>query len=365
MNINQEVCRFSIGGKDEESYQQVYNGRHQYRNFGSRFHLFQLLHLLIYDRTKCKEVFVALLPSFLATKAFWLTLASLGSCDLADVSYGGYTHDKDVVDESVATIRSFGLFRYSETSPFPSDSSTGVSSSSSSINFPWQDSPTYYSLDLSRENETKLESIVDNVMERIHSCHKMDRHFFILDGNFRTARTAGAIALTLGFFVVLITWVQMCKPISGSLWKITVISVLLCTLLEGLTFLIFHASFCSGEIEHSSPFTFVADGTIFETDGINCKIARGSGATIAACAFWFLAAVTIFLLVPHGTISTNSIPYNGSNGRHEHLHFTTDDDSFTMDEYDNSTNEGEGGRPFSDLVINTSSTWYQFPIPHI
>jgi len=359
MNINKEVCRFSIGGKDEELYQQVSNSRHPYRNFGSRFHLFQLLHLLIYDRTKCKEVFVTVLPSFLATKAFWLTLASLGSCDLADVSYGGYTHDKDVVEESVATIRSFGLFRYSETSNFSSDSSIGISSSSSnssSIDFSWQDSSAYYSLGLSRENETKLESIVDNVMERIHSCQKMDRHFFILDGNFRTARTAGAIALTLGFCVVLITWVQMCKPISKSLWKITVISVLLCTLLEGLTLLIFHASFCSGEIEHTSPFTFVADGTIFETDGINCKIARGSGATIAACTFWFLAAVTIFLLVPHGTISTNSIPYNSANGRHEHLDFTNDDDGFTMDEYDNGTNEGGGGRPYSDSVINTSST---------
>jgi len=110
------------------------------------------------------------------------------------------------------------------------------------------------------------------------------------------------------------------------------------------------------KIEHSLLITFVSDGTIFETDGINCKIARGSGATIAACTFWFLAAVTIFLLVPHGTISTNSIPYNSANGRHEHLDFTNDDDGFTMDEYDNGTNEGGGGRPYSDSVINTSST---------
>lgn len=222
----------------------------------------------MYNRSKCKEVFVTLLPSFLATKAFWLTLASLGTCDLANVSYSGDIRDEDVAEESVVTtIRCFGLFRYSETSP-----SSGGGSGSSTTENPWYDSSEYYSPHLSKTNETKLELIVDNVMEGIHSCHKMDRHFFILDGNFRTARAAGAIALFLGFFVVLITWIQTCKPISKSLWKITVITVLLCTIMEGLTLLIFHASFCSGEIEHSSSFTFIADGIIFETDGINCKI---------------------------------------------------------------------------------------------
>lgn len=338
---NKEVRRFSIGGTEEESYQQASSGRHQYRSFGSRFYLIQLLQLLLYDRTKCKQVFVTILPSFLVTKAFWLTLASLGSCDLADVSYGGNTHDHEDAEESVTTIRSFGLFRYSDTSP--------SYDASSSIDYSWQDSSSNYSLDLIAKNETTLESIVTNVMERIHSCHEMDRHFFILDGNFRTARAAGAIALSLGFFVVLITWIQTCQPISKSLWRITLISVLSCALLEGLTMLIFHASFCSGEIEHSSPFTLVADGTIFQTNGIHCKIARGSGATIAACTFWFIAAVSIFLLVPHQDIPTTSIPYNITTGRQEHL-----DDGLAIDDEYGSIQEGRDGRPYSDLVTDTS-----------
>jgi hypothetical protein len=337
---NKEVCRFSIGGTDEESHQQASSDRHQYRSFGSRFYLIQLLQLLLYDRTKCKQVFVTVLPSFLVTKAFWLTLASLGSCDLADVSYGGNTDDHEGGDESVTTIRSFGLFRYSDTSP---SDDTG-----SSIDYSWQDSSSNYSLNLTAKNETKLESIVTNVMERIHSCHKMDRHFFILDGNFRTARAAGAIALSLGFVVVLITWLQTCQPISKSLWRITVISILSCTLLEGLTLLIFHASFCSGEIEHSSPFTLVADGAIFQTNGIHCKIARGSGATIAACTFWFIAAVSIVLLVPHQDITTTSIPYNIATSGQEHL-----DEGFAMDDEYGSIQEGRKERPYSDLVTDT------------
>jgi hypothetical protein len=49
------------------------------------------------------------------------------------------------------------------------------------------------------------------------------------------------------------------------------------------------------KIEHSWLFTFVSDGTIFESDGVN---ARESGATITACTFWFLVATAIFLLAP-------------------------------------------------------------------
>lgn len=315
------------------------------RSFGSRLHLFQLLHLLIYDRTKCKEVFLTLLPSFLATKAFWLTVASLGTCDLADVSYDGGTAEGNLVPDSVSVtiIRSFGLFRYSE------------SSSSESSSNSWQNSTTYYSESINEKNETKLESIVDNVMERIHSCHKMDRHFFILDGNFRTARVAGAIALTLGFFVVIITWVQTCKPISKSLWKITMFSVLLCTLMEGLTLLIFHASFCSGEI--NDEFIFVADGTVFEIDNINCKIASGSGATIAACTFWFIAAVTIFVLVPHDDVPTTSIHYNNANAtssnRFDQLDYA--DDGFSMGEYDSKKSEGSEKLYSDELLTSTVS----------
>jgi len=238
--------------------------------------LFQLLRLVIYDRSKCKQILATLLPSFLATKAFRLTVASLSTCDLANVSY--YGEDGTATDIPVTTIRSFGLFRYSESS----QNRSNLANDANIVSVV--------------KNETAFELIVDNVISEIISCHKLDRHFYILDNNFRIARAAGGIALFLGLFTVIVTWLQTCKPISKSLWNFAFIGVLLCTLMEGLTLLIFHALFCSGEL--NTGIQFVTDGATFGAEAVDCKIARGAGATIAACAFWFTTAISIFLFVP-------------------------------------------------------------------
>jgi hypothetical protein len=75
------------------------------------------------------------------------------------------------------------------------------------------------------------------------------------------------------------------------------------------------------KIEHSLLITFVSDGTIFETDGINLQNSagirryHGSLYLLVPCGHDHI----YFGSIPHRAISTKSIPYNSTNGRHEHL----------------------------------------------
>jgi len=234
----------------------------------------------------------------LAMKAFWLSIVALGTCNLANIRIG------DAAPAAVSdNVQSFGLFTYSKSrGKVPENANTG-----------------------NNETTTALQMIESEIMKEIGSCHALDPSFFVLDGKFRTARTAGIAVMMLGLFVVIVMWARACKSISKPLWKATGICVLLCTILEGLTLLILRAGVCSG----NNGSSLIAAAMDSDAVTIDCKIARGAGATIAACTFWFATGISMVFLPSEIDVSWTSIKNN-----HPHADSEDDDNRGEEDEYE-------------------------------
>lgn len=89
---------------------------------------------------------------------------------------------------------------------------------------------------------------------------------------FNSARAFSICTTVIGFFVMLVLWFAACLPFPPMMFKCMSICLIINTLFQGLTFLVWRTDFCTAE-------------------GVSCELARDSKCSIAAACLWFVSAL--------------------------------------------------------------------------
>lgn len=223
------------------------------------------------------------LPSFLVLKAFWLSLLTLGLCDLAQIATvmvaendGAPLTNKTSEEGNYGVgtkVMKFGLWGGGFSSNLPdSDDKLGG-----------DDDEFAY-----------IENEVEDEMEKITVCqfrlaNSDGPGFVFLDAFFRSARAFGIITVAVGFLSMIVLWTSACKGSSSTNVKRCVgVCLMLCCAFEGLTLLILRAGICKSPGD---------DSAVPRTTG-NCTIAEGATTIITACVFWFLTGLALIKVPP-------------------------------------------------------------------
>lgn len=118
--------------------------------------------------------------------------------------------------------------------------------------------------------------------EAYELCFKMP--FDDVDAYYQTARTMSSLASAFGGILLIIMWFSPCIGMKTQCWVACGIGLVLVSLFESLTFLIFESDLC----HESENFTY------------NCTLNNGGKTGIAAAVFWFLASVSVCYVPPPG-----------------------------------------------------------------
>lgn len=223
------------------------------------------------------------LPSFLVLKAFWLSLLTLGLCDLAQIATvmvaendgtpATNTTSEEGKDAAETKVMKFGLWGGGFLSNLPDSDDN-----------PGRDDDEF----------AYIENEVQDEVEKITVCqfrlaNSDGPGFIFLDAFFRSARAFGIITVAVGFLSMIVLWTSAWKGSSSTNVKRCVgICLMLCCAFEGLTLLILRAGICK------SP----GDGNaILQTTG-KCTVAEGATTIITACVFWFLTGLALIKVPP-------------------------------------------------------------------
>jgi hypothetical protein len=388
-------------------------------------HICQIFDLLLNDRSNLKIALLRLLPSILVMKAFWLSLASIGTCDLAhiyvnggvDGGSGGTMNNANNNATNNAhnnatnnahngiNVQSFGLFSYakvpvSQTIQSQTIQSQGSQTIQNSTNINRNNNNMYYpdgqegdnidnnlamnnnhtfwndTTDVLEEFGSHVELVLE---EELGTCHALDPHFFIMDGKFHAARVSGVAGVVLGLIATVIIWIHTCRSVAKRTWRLSGILVFICCLCEGLTLLIFRTGLCRGQGLQFPLYNQEHGGLEFQEGGLDdglaqdyygsssvasdgggtsststststptntitsmtldCQLARGAEATIAAAFFWFATLISMSC-VPSNSEYTWAMQYASAN------RVTTDDEA----------NDGDGEYNTDDNTLPSSST---------
>lgn len=98
------------------------------------------------------------------------------------------------------------------------------------------------------------------------------------DPYFKTSRAMAPISAVLGGLVMINFWFSSCVGMQKSCWRFCAFVLILTTVCEALTFLMFKSNLCT---EQGSNFKF------------NCKLSTGGNLSIAACVLYFVAALSV------------------------------------------------------------------------
>eukprot|EP01083_Nonionella_stella_P051371 136368_1 len=98
------------------------------------------------------------------------------------------------------------------------------------------------------------------------------------DPYFETARAMAPLSAILGGLVMLSFWFGSCIGMTKEGWRFCSFVLILTTLFEGLTLLIFKSDFCK---EHD-------EGLLY-----SCKLSTGANLTIASIVMYFVAALCV------------------------------------------------------------------------
>ena len=239
-----------------------------------------------------------IIPSIFVIKALWVSVLTLGVCDLARVDrikssiVSGSTglSGEDIVgsnvgDKYIEEAYTFGLWTYSS----------------------------------ELHTDHSVEGILNNELERIETCrfHMKDAddgspdNLFLEDSMFDVARAFAITTVVIGGISMIALWLTAAKARgTGHNKRALGTALLLCCLFESFVFLIFLSSVCRDTKFHEHR---------------HCSLQEGTGCIFASCFFWALTGVASFKMP-----RSDQIPEVES--------LNNEIDSSSMDEVDDETN---------------------------
>mmetsp|Transcript_9984 Transcript_9984/g.14656 ORF Transcript_9984/g.14656 Transcript_9984/m.14656 type:complete len:253 (-) Transcript_9984:42-800(-) len=167
------------------------------------------------------------LPSLLTTTAFILSMITHNSCRFVDREVTVLGGDVDVTERTRAAV-SIGIWAFK-------DPGTGLC--------------FYY------PSNTEFDSF------------------------FRTSRAMVPLASVVGGLVMVTFWFSSCMGMEKPVWRFCGFILVLVSLFEGLTFLIFRSNFCNEVLDGDLTF--------------DCNLSTGGNMAIASIVFYFAAAVSV------------------------------------------------------------------------
>mmetsp|Transcript_24137 Transcript_24137/g.52267 ORF Transcript_24137/g.52267 Transcript_24137/m.52267 type:complete len:607 (-) Transcript_24137:87-1907(-) len=269
-------------------------------------------------RRQGPAIFWRILPSILVTKAFWLSLLTLGLCDLAtivavvdqDTISNNYAQQQDVVGDDDTADDTLELVTDDGDAV---DESTGMASPGGDEDGDGMIKLTFglWSYSTTPEDRSAGDddvSFFEAEEERITTCtyHILAAEegvVFFMDPIFRTARAFGIITVAVGFVTMVTLWTGVLKGGSTAagasnhrsqrgrrkghkkrgLRATVTIALILCSAFEGLTLLILNSGACGNKRMEREY------GQIYR----DCEIAEGSSSPITAIVFWFLTGLAM------------------------------------------------------------------------
>ena len=112
-----------------------------------------------------------------------------------------------------------------------------------------------------------------------------------VDIYYQAARIMSSLATALGSIILIIMWFSPCIGMRTQCWVACGIGLVLASLFESLTFLIFESNVC----HESNNFEYY------------CTLGNGGKSGIAAAILWFVAAVCVCFVPPPGKQSGDNV----------------------------------------------------------
>jgi hypothetical protein len=143
-----------------------------------------------------------------------------------------------------------------------------------------------------------------------------------IDSPWKTARAFSIMSLVIGGLITVLLWLTPClMSISLAHWQLCIVLLILVTLFQGLTFMIFQSDLCS---DNSIALTGLPSQSqnLFEDE---CEWDDGTTANVISTVLWFLTALFMMYLkgppspppvpttteVQHVTYEQSSLPEGG------------------------------------------------------
>lgn len=218
--------------------------------------------------TRAINLFRRVLPSMFVSTAFWLSVHTLGLCDMVMLKV---TATPKTVGEVEIFVK-FGLWAYS-------DVKTETSSDGFVYNY------VNEALTFTHMHKKCIYPLTGNYGSS---------PFFFIDAPFRIARASAGLAVACGFLCMVVLWVGVAREsIYANIptWKRWLAAALvLCCTLEGLSLLVLRAEVCWNPLELDYGNEGEQD---LERSARQCEIYQGASVTILSCCFWFFALIAM------------------------------------------------------------------------
>mmetsp|Transcript_22183 Transcript_22183/g.34131 ORF Transcript_22183/g.34131 Transcript_22183/m.34131 type:complete len:596 (+) Transcript_22183:33-1820(+) len=228
------------------------------------------------------NLFRRVLPSSFSSTAWWLSVHTLGLCDMILLEVDGSDFSVTIADthRHDHTYLKFGLWAYSD------------------VTFETYDD------DFVMFYVNQWEQLHQKCIYPLKGGMYGDTPLFVMDTKFVLARICALLTTASGFICMMILWAavvreslfQNIKPFGWRTWVIGI--QLLCCFFEAMTLMVLKSQMCNHD--HTSPNNNGQQQDAAVDDDFsptyyyrNCEIDQGASIPILSCCFWFFAIIAM------------------------------------------------------------------------